>query len=218
VATRVRTQKPKTRASRRSPKASIKDPRFVAIGKAGRKGGKRDRSEAPEEGVRELTWHHFDQLVHALVQKLGSFKPDLVIGVVKGGLFVGGAVASILRCEFIPVRLAKRSRDRSALLPDVRTTIPDEVKGKRVLVVDDVMQSGETLKRALAEAARSGAREVRSATLVVHSRKAKAKALRPNWFALETDDLVVFPWDYELRGSVSLPGPASDGDPELFGA
>src|SRR5208282_5747305 len=100
---------------------------------------------------------------------------------------VGGAVASILRCEFIPVRLAKRSRDRGSLPPNVRTAIPDEVKGKRVLVVDDVMQSGETLKLALAEAARAGAHDVRSATLVVHSRKAKAKAPRPNWFALETD-------------------------------
>ena len=184
----------------------------------------RDGSKAQGDGVRELTWTAFDALVHQLVWKLGRFKPDMVVGIVKGGLFVGGAVASLLRCEFVPVRLSPRSRDHGAPSAEVRTAIPPEVKGRRVLVVDDVMLSGETLERALAEAVRAGAREVKSATLVVHRARAKAKtaAKRPDWFAFETDDLVVFPWDYELRGSgpstSSVAGAGTDADPEMFGA
>jgi hypoxanthine phosphoribosyltransferase len=176
-----------------------------------------DGSKARDEGVHELTWTAFDGLVRELVGKLGRFKPDLVIGIVKGGLFVGSAVAGLLRCEFVPVRLAKRSRDHNTLPTEVRTTIPPEVKGRRVLIVDDVMASGETLKRALALSTRAGAREVRSATLVIHRQKPKAAGKRPDWFALETDDLVVFPWDYELRGSGPAPT-GTDADPEIFGA
>jgi hypoxanthine phosphoribosyltransferase len=145
-----------------------------------------------------------------------------VIGIVKGGLFVGSAVAGLLRREFIPVRLSRRSRDRDRLSPGVRTEVPAEARGKRVLVVDDVVQSGDTLRQAISAIAASGATEVRSAALVVHKTqrppqkakaKGKTKAYRPDWFVLETDDLVVFPWDYELRAVG-----ATDLDPGDSGA
>jgi len=184
-----------------------------------------DASYAGSEGFRELTWGGFDALARQLTKKLDGYDPELVIGIVKGGLFVGSAVAGLLRREFIPVRLSRRSRDRERLTPGVRTEVPPEAKGKRVLVVDDVVQSGETLRHAVAAVAAGGAEDVRSAALVVHRSRpgdavivggpevsrgkeraearsaARSKANRPDWYALETDDLVVFPWDYELRGS-----------------
>ena len=202
IGQRLKLRKPK----KRSKPAAGADPRAALAGSA------RDASEVRNEGFRELTWGGFDALAHGLARKLAAYDPELVIGIVKGGLFVGSAVAGRLRREFIPVRLSKRSRDRERLSPEVRTEVPAEAKGKRVLVVDDVVQSGETLRQAMAAIAAAGASEVRSAALVVH-KHAKAKATRPDWFALETDDLVVFPWDYELRALGS-----SDQDPGESGA
>lgn len=152
-------------------------------------------------------------MARELTQQLRAYSPEVVVGVVKGGLFVGSAVAGLLGCEFIPVRLSSRSRDHGTLRADVRTAIPREVKGKRVLVVDDVMQSGETLRRAMAKATAAGASEVRAATLVIHPKRSLQGGRRPDWFALETEDLVVFPWDYELRG-----GGMIESDPETSGA
>jgi len=185
-----------------------------------------DASETRREGFRELTWGAFDALAHQLAKRIADYDPELVIGIVKGGLFVGSAVAGFLRKEFIPVRLSKRSRDRLRLSPNVRTKVPAEVRGKRVLVVDDVVQSGDTLRQAISAIEASGASEVRSAALVVHSTRPKPRAKagatariskppveRPDWFALETDDLVVFPWDYELRAGGSV-----DQDPGESGA
>jgi hypoxanthine phosphoribosyltransferase len=217
IGQRLKRTKPK---KRRKPAAGS-DPRAATAGPA------RDASEVRDEGFRELTWGGFDALAHVLARKLTYYDPELVIGIVKGGLFVGSALAGFLRREFIPVRLAKRSRDRERLSPGVRSEVPPEVKGKRVLVVDDVVQSGETLRQATAAIAAAGAIEVRSAALVVHrshpkarsagrgeaDKVAKAKDNRPDWFALETDDLVVFPWDYELRAVG-----ASDQDPGESGA
>lgn len=176
-----------------------------------------DRSDSRDQGVRELTWNAFEVLARDLVGKLDGFQPDVVIGIVKGGLFVGGAVSGLLGCEFFPVRLAARSRDQGGLPAEVRSSIPPEVRGKRVLIVDDVMQSGDTLRRALTATAAAGARQVRSATLVVHKAKPKAGGKRPDWFALETDDLVVFPWDYEVRGLGAFAG-AGEVDPGTVGA
>ncbi len=223
IAPRLKLARPRKR-SQPALGSQASDPRATLGGPA------RDASEVRNEGFRELTWGGFDALAQGLAKKLAAYDPELVIGIVKGGLFVGSAVAGLLRREFIPVRLAKRSRDRERHSPGVRSEVPPEVKGKRVLVVDDVVQSGETLGQALAAIAAAGASEVRSAALVVHRSKlgaklganpgakpgaksGKAKGTRPDWFALETDDLVVFPWDYELRA-----GGSSDQDPGESGA
>ncbi len=117
-----------------------------------------------------------------------------MIGIAKGGVFVGGVVAGLLNREFFPVRISRRSRDRVVRRrPRVFGKMPTEVKGKRVLVVDDVVASGETLKLACEQALAAGAKQAKSATLVV-----REQGPRPDWFALESAELVVFPWDYDV--------------------
>ena len=149
-------------------------------------------------GVRELTWLQFGTVVRDLAARMGAkFRPDVVLGVARGGVFVGGTLATGLRADFLPVRVEKRSRDRIAT-PTFR--VP-EAQGKNVLVVDDVTNTGETLTKAKALARRSGAREVQAAALVV-----RPGGHRPEWFALETAQLMVFPWDYQLDPG----GPGAD--------
>ncbi len=154
-------------------------------------------------GVRELTWLEFGSIVRDLAARISArFAPEVILGVARGGIFVGGAVAAPIRADFLPVRVEKRSRDRRAV-PTFR--VP-EAKGKRVLVVDDVTNTGATLAKAKALAKRSGAKDVQSAALVV-----RPGGSRPDWFALETAQLIVFPWDYQLDAG----GPA--GDPGALG-
>ncbi len=154
-------------------------------------------------GVRELTWLEFGAVINDLANRISErFQPQVILGVARGGILVGGALAAPMAAEFLPVRVEKRSRDKRA----VPTFKVPEAKGKKVLVVDDVTNSGETLGKARALALRSGAREVQSASLVV-----RPGGSRPEWFALETAQLIVFPWDYQLDAS----GP--HGDPGSMG-
>jgi uncharacterized protein len=149
--------------------------------------------------VRELTWLEFGMVIRDLASRITSkFQPDVILGVARGGIFVGGALGAPMRADFLPVRVEKRSRDRRA----VPTFKVPEAKGKNVLVVDDVTNTGETLTKAKALALRSGAREVQAAALVV-----RPGGFRPEWSALETAQLIVFPWDYELHSS----GPVDPG-------
>lgn len=117
----------------------------------------------------------------------------MVIGVARGGVFAGSAVASALGAEFYPVRVEKRSRD-VAPLAEARTTLPD-LTGKAVLVVDDVARTGATLAKARALAKKAGAKDVRTAVLV-----ARPNGARPDFAAIETNELVLFGWDYQLDG------------------
>lgn len=153
-----------------------------------------DRSAAKKTRVKELSWAQFDVLVQGLSRGIGrDFRCDAVVGVAHGGVFVGGAVASALAAEFFPVRISRRSRDKSNRPgPRLQGEMPKELKGKRVLIVDDVASSGDTLELATQLAKKVGAREVKTAALIVRD-----EGHRPDFFALAIEDLMVFPWDYE---------------------
>jgi hypoxanthine phosphoribosyltransferase len=169
----------------------------------------RDQS-SQQRSVQELSWAEFDRAVHALAATISkSFKPQAVVGVAHGGVFVGGALSSALGCDFYPVRISRRSRDKGAAKPKLSGEMPAELKGKRVLIVDDVVSSGDTLELATALALKVGAREVNTAALV-----ARPGGFAPGFCALPTEALVVFPWDYE---AVTEDG-RFDVDPDKAGA
>ncbi len=114
---------------------------------------------------------------------------------------MGSALAAALGAEFYPVRIEKRRRD-TAPGPEVSRDLPD-VRGEKVLVVDDVASTGATLARARALARKAGAKEVRTAVLV-----ARPRGARPDFSAIETDELVLFAWDYQIEGV----GPVDPGE------
>lgn len=163
----------------------------------------------PKRAVRELGWAAFGEVARLLSGKIAvKFRPAAVIGVAKGGVFVGGAIAAVLGAEFYPVRIEKRRRD-PAPFPDAVVELPD-LKGKKVLVVDDVAATGATLARARALARKAGAKEVRTAVLV-----ARPRGARPDFAAYETDELVLFAWDYQLDATGS--GTSGTSDPGEVG-
>ena len=72
----------------------------------------RDQSRS-NRSVQELSWAEFDRAVQKLARTISqSFKPQAVVGVAHGGVFVGGALSSALGCDFYPVRISRRSRDK----------------------------------------------------------------------------------------------------------
>ena len=158
-----------------------------------------------KKAVRELGWAAFGDVARILAGTIAKkFRPSAVVGVAKGGVFVGSAVAGALGVEFYPLRVEKRRRDA---LPaaDARSELPD-LHGRRVLVVDDVARTGATLAKARALARKAGAREVRTAVLV-----ARPHGARPDFAAFETDELVLFGWDYQLDGAGGSVDPGEVG-------
>lgn len=162
-----------------------------------------DRSESASHGLRELVAGQLDAACRTLAQTIvRSYEPELIVGLVKGGVYAGEELAAILGCDFVPVRLHARSRDHGFRAPVAESGMPAEVGGKRILVVDDIPGTGETFEMAIEAAKAAGAVAIRTATLI-----ARSAGYRPDFSAIETDDLVVFPWDYEpTTGAVGSAG------------
>jgi hypoxanthine phosphoribosyltransferase len=147
------------------------------------------------EGIDPITWERFAELSRGLAESLEAFNLDLIVGVARAGLFPATAVACALRCDFFPVRLSRREADEVRHPHPVwRVPVSDFVKGRRVAIIDDVADTGETLETVRQEVFAHGASSVVTATLIGHSWAKPA----PDFSALQSDALILFPWDQQV--------------------
>ena len=102
-----------------------------------------------------LSWQQFGDASRELGQRIADsgFVPDIVVAIARGGLTVGGAIAYTLgvkSCGAINVELYTGVDET---LPEPLVLPPhldgSALAGKRVLVADDVSQSGRTLALAV---------------------------------------------------------------------
>jgi hypoxanthine phosphoribosyltransferase len=144
------------------------------------------------KGIDEISWERFGELSRALTEHLSGKDIDIVIGIARAGLFPATAVACALRRELYPVRVTRRVNDVVRYeSPIWRVDVPATVAGQRVAVIDEIADTGETLAIVAARALERGARQVWTLSLVAHSWADP----RPDFTALTSDALLIFPWD-----------------------
>ena len=148
-------------------------------------------------GVLELSWEVFGELSRALAVNVArEFDPEMVIGIATAGVIPGAVIGTILRRDFFSMKITRRSgMERVHEQPQLLTAAPTQARGKRVLIVDEICTTGETLRMALAAVRAVNPAEVRTATSFV-----KTGAFKPDFYAVETDATVIFPWDRQVLG------------------
>ncbi len=149
----------------------------------------------PADDAMELSWEMFGEMCRALALKVAAaYDPEVVVGVARAGAIPGAVVASIMRRDFFSLTISRRRAGEVVRRrPSVFTAAPPQVKDRRVLVVDEITTSGETLRLALASVREVGPAEVRTATCF-----ARTRGYRPDWHALATDATLVYPWDRKI--------------------
>ncbi len=150
---------------------------------------------ANRSDVEEINWDAFVSLSRGLAEQLAGLGIDTVVGIARAGLLPATAVACSLRCEMYPVRVTRRVNDTVVHEhPIWKVGVSPEVRGRRVAVIDEMADTGETLALVAREALSLGAEKVVTAALVAHSWADPA----PDVAGMVTDALVVFPWDREI--------------------
>lgn len=148
----------------------------------------------PAKGVLHVEWPLFGELSRALALKVArDFIPEVVVGVATAGVVPGCVVAAILDCEFHSIMVSRRfGAAHVRETPAVLGGAPGQVRGKRVLLVDETCDSGETLRLAKAALINAGAGDVRTAVSF------RCGTYEPDFYALATESTIVLPWDREI--------------------
>ncbi len=148
---------------------------------------------APEREV--LTWSGFGDACRDLARVIlaDGFVPEVVVAIARGGLLPAGAIAyglGVKNCGAINVEFYTGI----GTVLDAPELLPPELdmsylEGRRVLLVDDVADSGRTLDLAVRLLAERGA-VVRSA--VIYTKP--TTIIRPDYSFKDTSLWIDFPW------------------------
>ena len=148
-----------------------------------------------------LTWQGFGDAARELSRTIvaDGFMPDVVVAIARGGLLPAGAIAYGLGIKNCGASNVEFYTGIGTVLPDPELLPPEMdmayLDGRRVLLVDDVADSGRTLDLAVRLLTDRGA-IVRS--VVIYTKP--TTIIRPDWSWKDTDLWIDFPWSWQ--GSV----------------
>jgi len=141
------------------------------------------------------TWNQIYNMLLNLAEKIkrDGFKPDVIVGVSRGGWpparvmsdLLGNPNLANVKVEFY-LGVAETKGE-----PILTQPVSVEVKGKRVLVVDEVADTGKSLKLIKQHITEKGASEVKIATVYYKP----WSTVKPDYYERETNRWVVFPWE-----------------------
>ncbi|KXB09159.1 hypothetical protein AKJ35_00485 [candidate division MSBL1 archaeon SCGC-AAA833F18] len=139
-----------------------------------------------------MTWHDAEKAVEALAVTIKEdFDPDVIIGIARGGLIPAVRLSHLFNDRLMRVIHVKYYEDVDVPIeePEIWSDV-GKLKGK-VLVVDDVADTGSTLEVVMNHLEDKVDDEMRVATLVW---KPKSK-IKPDYYIYKTSKWIVFPWE-----------------------
>jgi uncharacterized protein len=148
---------------------------------------------APERDI--VSWEDLDRLVAELATSLAGATFDVMLSITRGGLVPAGMLAYRLRIRNILVAAVEYYDDTGQ--PGPRPTFlqfPADplLRGQRVLIVDEVWDSGTTIHAVTARVLQAGGIPT---TAVLHYKPTRSRVPgHPDVYAVETDRWVVYPF------------------------
>ena len=141
------------------------------------------------------SWNHIYDLTLKLAEavRTSGFEANLLVGVSRGGWIPARIMSDLLgklnlanvTAEFY-VGVAETKQE-----PSITQPVSTSVNGKRVLVVDDLADTGKSLKIVTVHLKNQGASEVRIATIYYKPWSITV----PDYYEKETRRWIVFPWE-----------------------
>jgi len=146
------------------------------------------------------SWNQIYSSLLKLAEEIQNsmFEPDVIVGVSRGGWIPARIMSDLLetprlanvKAEFY-VGIAETKRE-----PTIAQPVSLPVKDKKVLVVDDIADTGESLKLVNLHLKKQGASEIKIATIYYKP----WSSIVPHFYMEETSCWIVFPW--ELKETV----------------
>ncbi|NIM44428.1 MAG: phosphoribosyltransferase [Nitrososphaeria archaeon] len=141
------------------------------------------------------SWDQIYELLLRLAEKIGRdrFHPDVILGICRGGWPPARVMSDLLenpelanvKVEFYIGISEVKSK------PVITQPVSTSMENKRVLIMDDVADTGESLVLVKEDVNKHGAKEIKIATIYF---KPWSK-ITPDYYEKETKCWVVFPWE-----------------------
>ena len=146
--------------------------------------------------MKYYAYENFKQDTNLLIKKTQEFAPEAIVAIARGGMTLAHAMAEGLHIrdvQSVRTELYDETQKRDSLS---LFGICDFRDKKSVLVVDDIADSGDTLKAVMHELKNSHPNiKFKSATLFYK----KSSAIEPDFWINEADDWIDFFWERDFK-------------------
>ena len=153
------------------------------------------------------TWNQIYEMLLSQAQKIKTqnYKPDLIIAIARGGVVPSRILSDLLEIpnlSFIQIEFYTNI-NQTLQEPNLKQTLITNVTGKKILLVDDISDTGKSLKLAKTYLQNQGAIEIKTATLYQKPQSISTS----DFYEKQTTAWVVFPWDIKetLRKIIHSP-------------
>jgi hypoxanthine phosphoribosyltransferase len=125
-----------------------------------------------------------------------NYLPDVNVGIGRGGLFVLRSlqdffIAGKVKIPYLVIAVERYVGVNRTSSIKVKYLNSRVIKGKRVLLIDDVSDQGISLKVSKEECIKKGAKDVKTATLHLKP----SSQFVPDFYAMVTDAWIIYPWE-----------------------
>ena len=140
-----------------------------------------------------LSWHDIEKAVEALAITIREeYDPDVIVGIARGGLIPAVRLSHLLSDLLMRVVHVKyyENVDETREEPEIFWSDIEKLEGK-VLIVDDVADTGNTLKLVMDHLKDKAEEDLKICTIAY---KPFSK-IEPDYYVYETKKWLVFPWE-----------------------
>ena len=141
------------------------------------------------------TWNQIYEMLLCQAQKIKTqnYRPDLIVAIARGGVVPARILSDLLETpnlNFIQIEFYTNI-NLTLQEPILKQTLTTNVTDKKTLLIDDIADTGKSLKLAKTHLQQQGAIEIKTATLYQ-----KIQSLTtPDFYEKQTVNWVVFPRD-----------------------
>ncbi len=168
-----------------------------------------DKYYQKSEGTVVLSWQDVEHDVLEIISRMKNdgFEPDIIISIARSGLIPASMIAYalgnkelyVIKVDFSKVQKNGNNQELNDR-PRITQELTKDIHGLKVLVVDEMVVSGSTLKLVSSYMDIKGPAEVRYAVLY----KQPWAEFDPNYYGRTIKEWPLYPWK-ELRNDVLDP-------------
>ena len=141
------------------------------------------------------TWNQIYEMLLCQAQKIKTqnYKPDIIVAIARGGVVSARILSDLLEnpnLSFIQIEFYTNI-NQTLQEPTLKQTLTPKVTGKKMLLIDDIADTGKSLNLAKTHLQQQGAIEIKTATLY----QKPQSITTPDFYEKQTTNWVVFPWD-----------------------
>lgn len=146
-----------------------------------------------------LSWQKLHQLCFKLLKKLEKrkLKFDRIVCISRGGLVIARIFSDFLKLPISNFTIVSYVSVGKTGIPKIAEPLAVKIKGEKILLVDEIVDHGTTLKKAISYLKRKKPKSIVSLAPIIKP----WTIIKPDYYVYQSKKWLIFP--YEIRETIS---------------